>query len=106
MPKPCPICTGPQRDEVDDAIDARVSFRDLASRFGGTKDRYLRHRRHPRPPGPSDEAVALSSRLIVPLNRFLAEYPRTDLALVREALRVLEKAASKAFGLSHAPART
>ena len=105
MPKPCPICTGPQRDEVDEAIDARVSFRDLAARFGGTKDRYLRHRRHPRPPGPSDEAVALSSRLIVPLDRYLAEYPRTDLALVREALGVLGKVAAKAFGLSHAPAR-
>lgn len=104
MPKPCPICTGPQRDEVDEAIDARVSFRDLAARFGGTKDRYLRHRRHPRPPGPSGEASELANLLSGPLNTFLARHPHTDISLVKEALGVLGKAATKAFAASRAPA--
>ena len=48
MPLPCPVCIDPElREAVDEALDARTSFRDLASRFGGTKDTFLR-RRSPR----------------------------------------------------------
>ncbi len=102
MPRPCPVCTDPElRDAVDEALDRRVPFRVLASKFGGTKDTYVRHRRHPRPPGPSDAAVALANVLTPALDWFLAQYPSTGIGLVEEALAVLGKAARKAL----APAR-
>ncbi len=106
MPLPCPVCIDPElREAVDEALDAGTSFRDLANQYGGTKDTVARHRRHPRPPAPSPEAVALAGLLAGHVSNHLAMFPTFDLDGVRVALGLVEKATAKAFAASHAPPR-
>lgn len=46
MPKACSLCASPRRDEIDAALVAGASFRDIAGRFGTSKSAAERHRSH------------------------------------------------------------
>ncbi len=45
MARPCTVCRHPQRAEIDQALVAGASFRDVAGRFGTSKSALERHRR-------------------------------------------------------------
>ena len=46
MPRTCSICRHPQRHEIEDDLRARLPYRDVARRYGVSKDTASRHRRH------------------------------------------------------------
>ena len=46
MPRTCTACTSNQRQEIDAAIIAGTSFRDIAGRFGTSRSAIFRHKTH------------------------------------------------------------
>jgi ABC-type transporter Mla subunit MlaD len=46
MPRNCTICRHPQRNEIEAAVQAGASYRDVGRRYSLSKDAICRHRRH------------------------------------------------------------
>lgn len=67
MPRPCSVCTHPQRQAIDQALIAGAVFRNIARRFGTSTTAVHRHRhahlnghRQPTPPTATPMPPALA----------------------------------------------
>jgi hypothetical protein len=92
MPRPCSICTHPNREAIDKAlVIERASLRDIARRFGATKDSLSRHRPHIATALTKAHEAAEVSRADTLLDRVKSLCERSE-GLVTSAEEVLEDA--------------
>ena len=118
MGRRCTVCTHPKRDEIDRALIAGEPYRDIARRYGLSKDALRRHREHiPRDLARSREAeeVARADELLGQVQELRdralsildkaerSKDLRTALQAIREARQCVELLAKLAGELSGAP---
>ncbi len=118
MGRRCTVCTHPKRDEIDRALIAGEPYRDIARRYGLSKDALRRHREHiPKELARSREAeeVARADELLGQVQELRdralsildkaerSKDLRTALQAIREARQCVELLAKLAGELSEAP---
>jgi hypothetical protein len=95
VPRTCSVCGHPQRPEIDQALAAQESYRDIAGRFGTSKFALQRHR-HTHAPGswsPADRlALAAEAWKLHEAALQLSYHPGRVLDLLRAITRFLVQA--------------
>jgi hypothetical protein len=103
MPRPCSICTGPNRHAIDEAIRGGESERIIAARFGTSQSTVHRHKECPPLPETIDtvrqavdalDTISEAVELLQEAKRLKAEAPDHAGAIagqreVREAIKLL-----------------
>lgn len=91
MPRTCTICSHPERTAIEKALLAGTSLRDIARRFGTTKDALDRHKAHIPPALAKSHEAKEVARADTLLAMVRSQYDRA-LRHIEAAERVLKQA--------------